>query len=162
MTVVVYIPPIRKWMVVHEFPVGNSSSDGVNYPVYYRLADSPLEFRFSEGLPIVITNPTTNATSAPNASPYVTWSPAGGPNGTIVVSDADRGPVYTNRFGGALDKWEEHETPAGATYSRAIHILKDRPEHLMIFGGETFDDMRLGLLTPFTATVVNLTEILEN
>ncbi|KAK4446511.1 Sialidase [Podospora aff. communis PSN243] len=157
MTVVIYIPPIKKWILVHEFPVGNSSSHGVNYPVYYRLADSPLDFRLSEGLPIVINNKT-----APNASPYVTWSPLGGPNGTIVVSDADNPQVYTNRFGGAVDKWEENATPAGATYSRAIHILNKHPDHLMIFGGETFDDMRAGKLTPFTATVVSLTETLKN
>ncbi|MBE3049698.1 hypothetical protein IMZ48_45820 [Candidatus Bathyarchaeota archaeon] len=113
MTVVTYIPPIDKWIVVHELPVGNSSSHGVNYPVYYRLADSPLDFRHSEGIPIVIDG------LAPNASPYVTWSSIGGPNGTIVVSDADRGAVYTNRFGGDAEKWEEHETPAAAVYSRA-------------------------------------------
>ncbi|KAK2784590.1 hypothetical protein FQN53_008417 [Emmonsiellopsis sp. PD_33] len=157
MTVVTYIPPIEKWIVVHELPVGNSSSHGVNYPVYYRLADSPLDFRHSEGIPIVIDD-----SIAPNASPYVTWSPVGGKYGTIVVSDADNPQVYTNRFGGDRDKWERHETPAGATYSRAIHILKDHPDHLMIFGGETFDNMGLGLLTPFSATVVDLNKILKN
>lgn len=154
MTVVAHIPPIDKWIVVHELPIGNSSSHGVNYPVYYRLADSPLEFRHAEGIPIVING------IAPNASPYVTWSPIGGEYGTIVVSDADRGEVYTNRFGGDPDKWEEHSTPAGATYSRAIHVLRDYPDHLMIFGGETFDNMRAGLLTPFTATVIDLGELI--
>ena len=157
MTVVAYIPPIKKWIVVYELPRGNSSSHGVNYPVHYRLADSPLDFRLSEGLPIVINNKI-----APNASPYVVWSPVGGPNGTIVVSDADNSPVYTNRFGGDVDAWEIHATPAGATYSRAIHVLGGRPDSLMIFGGETFDDMRAGLLTPFTATVVSLEETLRN
>jgi hypothetical protein len=157
MTVVAYIPPIQKWIVVYELPRGNSSSHGVNYPVYYRLASSPLDFRFSEGLPIVIDDKI-----APNASPYVVWSPVGGPNGTIVVSDADNSPVYTNRVGGDVDNWEIHATPAGATYSRAIHVLSGRPDSLMIFGGETFDDMRAGLLTPFTATVVSLEETLRN
>ena len=157
MTVVDYIPPIKKWIVVHELPVGNSSSHGSNYPVYYRLADSPLDFRHSEGLQIVIDDKV-----APNASPYVTWSPVGGPNGTIVVSDADGSQVYTNRFGGALDKWEEHATPAGATYSRAVHVLKKHPDHLMIFGGEIFDNMGKGLLTPFTSTVVDLKRTLKN
>ncbi|KAK1753117.1 Sialidase [Echria macrotheca] len=156
MTVVAFIPPIKKWILVHEFPVGNSSSHGSHYPVYYRISDSPLDFRLSEGLPIVV-----NDTIAPNASPYVVWSPVGGPNGTIVVSDADNPQVYTNRFGGAIDKWERNETPAGATYSRAIHIMGSQPDHLMIFGGETYDNMRAGLLTPFTATVVSLTETLK-
>lgn len=155
MTVVAWIPPIKKWILVHEFPVGNSSSHGVNYPVYYRLADNPLDFRLSEGIPIIINN-----TTAPNASPYVVWSPVGGPNGTIVVSDADRSQVYTNRFGGDADRWEEHATPAPATYSRAIHVLRRHPDNLMIFGGETFDNMRLGLRTPFTATVLSLKETL--
>ena len=155
MTVVTYIPPIDKWIVVHEFPVGNSSSHGVNYPVYYRLADSPLDFRHSEGIPIVI-----GGDIAPNASPYVTWSPVGGANGTIVVSDADRGAVYTNRAGGAEDGWEEYETPAGATYSRAIHVLADYPNHLVIFGGETFDGRGRSPPTPFTATVIDLEELI--
>jgi hypothetical protein len=153
MTVVDYIPPIKKWILVYEFPIGDNSSYGVNYPVHYRLADSPLDFDSAEGIPIVIGN------KAPNASPYVVWSSSGGPNGTIVVSDADNPEVYTNRAGGDRTKWERHETPAGATYSRAIGILRQHQENLMIFGGETFDNMRAGLLTPFSITVVNLTEI---
>jgi hypothetical protein len=157
MTVVTYIPPIKKWILVHEFPVGNSSSHGSHYPVYYRLADSPLDFRLSEGLPIIINNE-----RAPNASPYVVWSPVGGPNGTIVVSDADNPEVYTNRFGGDVNKWEVHKTPAGAVYSRAIQILDGYPDHLLIYGGETFDDMGKHLLTPFSATVVNLTKTINN
>jgi len=154
MTVVAYIPPIRKWILVHEFPTGERRF-GVNYPVYYRLSKSPLTFGGAEGIPIVIDG------VAPNASPYVVWSPLGGPFGTIVVSDADNPEVYTNRFGGDRNKWEKHATPAGATYSRAIHILSRHPDHLLIFGGETFDDLGLGLLTPFTATVVNLTKIVS-
>lgn len=156
MTVVEYIPPIKKWILVYEYPIGNSSSHGVNYPVYYVLADSPLEFGKEEGLPIVINNST-----APNASPYVVWSPLGGPNGTIVVSDADRAQVYTNQFGGDVNKWEEHGTPAGAVYSRAIQISKKYPNRLTLYGGETFDNMRSKLYTPFSATVVPLTEVLK-
>lgn len=156
MTVVEYIPPIDKWILVYEYPIGNSSSHGVNYPVYYVLADSPLEFGENEGLPIVINN-----TTAPNASPYVVWSPLGGPNGTIVVSDADRAQVYTNQFGGDVNKWEEHGTPAGAVYSRAIQISKKYPNRLTLYGGETFDNIRGKLYTPFSATVVPLTEVLK-
>jgi hypothetical protein len=156
MTVVAFIPPLKKWILVHELPIGNSSSHGVNYPVYYVMADSPLEFGKEKGRPIVINN-----TTAPNASPYVVWSPLGGPNGTIVVSDADRPQVYTNRYGGAEDKWEEHGTPAGAVYSRAIQIFSKYPDKLLLYGGETFDNMRAGLHTPFSATVVSLQQVLR-
>ena len=156
MTVVAYIPPLKQWILVHELPVGNSSSYGSNYPVYYVMSPSPLTFGESVGRPIVINNSTV-----PNASPYVVWSPLGGPNGTIVVSDADRRQVYTNSFGGDVDRWEEHATPAGAVYSRAIQIFKSRPNHLMVYGGETYDNMGKGVYTPFSATVVRLDEVLK-
>ncbi|KAH9908895.1 glycoside hydrolase family 93 protein [Xylariomycetidae sp. FL2044] len=179
MTVVQYIPApyLDRWILVYELPVGDSSSHGSHYPVYYALATSPLDFRFSVGQPIIVVvgaGAGGNATQVvvPNASPYVTWTPAGGGGGgdddggkkygTIVVSDADNARVYTNRFGGDVDKWEAHDTPAGATYSRAVHVLGGRPDHLMIFGGEIFDNLGAGLLTPFTATVVNVTEMLDN
>jgi len=155
MTVVDYIPTIKKWILVHENPVGNQSSYGANYPVYYVLADNPLDFRLSQGRPVLING------KAPNASPYVVWTEFGGPNGTIIVSDADSPQVYTNQYGGAFDKWEEHATPAGAVYSRAIHTFKRYPDHLLIFGGETFDNARAGLLTPFSATVVDLKKLLK-
>ncbi|KAI4632054.1 uncharacterized protein J4E87_001525 [Alternaria ethzedia] len=156
MTVVAYIPPLDQWILVHELPVGNSSSYGQNYPVYYVMADEPTNFRNSVGRPIVVNNSTV-----PNASPYVVWSPLGGPNGTIIVSDADRRQVYTNSAGGALDKWEEHMTPAGAVYSRAIQIFAKRPNHLLVYGGETYDGRAEGLHTPFSATVVRLDEVLK-
>jgi len=156
MTNIDYIAPIKKWVLVHELPIGNSSSYGQNYPVYYVLADSPLDFRFSTGQQIVVNNMTT-----PNASPYVVWSPVGGSLGTIVVSDADRRGVFTNQYGGDVDKWEYHGTPAGAVYSRSIHIFTKRPDHLLIYGGETFDGRAEGLHTPFSATVLPLHKVLR-
>jgi hypothetical protein len=86
----------------------------------------------------------------------------GGANGTIVVSDADRGQVYTNAYGGDVNKWEEHATPAGAVYSRAIQIFKNYPNRLLIYGGETFDDMGLKKHVPFSATTVRLDKILKD
>jgi hypothetical protein len=154
MTVIAFIEPIKKWIFVYEFPIGNSSSHGVNYPVYYRLADNPLEFDSAEGLPIVI-----NGTFAPNASPYVVWSPVGGPNGTIIVSDADNSQVFTNRFGGALDKWEMHDTPHPSAYSRALHVFKNFPDHLMIVGGSVFD---AGGDPNLTVSVLSLTDVLAD
>ncbi|KAK1983639.1 Sialidase [Colletotrichum cereale] len=156
MPVVIWIPPIEKWIIVYEY-VGGNSSYGSQYPVYYRLADSPLDFQTSNDVLIV-----TNTKKSPNASPYVAWSTIGGPNGTIIVSDADNSQVFTNQFGGDTDAWEEHATPAPVAYSRPIQILRQYPDHLLIYGAETFDSLSSHLLTPFTATAVNLTEILVN
>ena len=41
MTNIAYIAPIKKWILVHETPIGNSSSYGSNYPVHYVMADDP-------------------------------------------------------------------------------------------------------------------------
>lgn len=47
MTVISYIPPLEKWILVHEFPGGDSVWAG--YPVYYRLSGSPFDFRCAYG-----------------------------------------------------------------------------------------------------------------
>ena len=52
MTIVTYIPPVKKWILVHEFH-GGISLDQAQYPVHYLMADSPLEFESGEANPIV-------------------------------------------------------------------------------------------------------------
>ncbi|KAJ6100310.1 Neuraminidase, partial [Penicillium canescens] len=125
MTVISYIPSLEKWILVHEFPGGDSWS-GAGYPVYYRLSGSPFYFRFAYGYPIVVDG------IQPSWSPYVVWSPVGGVNGTIVVSDADHGSIFTNRANNQPDQWEIHATPQPAAYSRSLHVFAKHPDHLMI------------------------------
>ncbi|KAK3679461.1 hypothetical protein LTR78_001022 [Recurvomyces mirabilis] len=158
MTVVAYVPPIDKWVFVHERPIGNSSSYGQHYPVYYKLAKDPRDFRLSPDMPLVVGNKT-----APNASPYVVWTPEpkGSKYGTIVVSDADTRSVFTNQLGGDIDAWEEHGTAAGAVYSRAIQILKTKPDHLLIYGGDTYDGQQAGEHIPFSASVFDINDVLK-
>ncbi|ORX39590.1 Sialidase [Kockovaella imperatae] len=155
MTNIAHVQSVNKWILVHETPIGNSSSYGVNYPVHYKLADTPVDFGPSPDIPLVVNNKT-----APNASPYVVWSKDGGPLGTIIVSDADNTGVFTNTAGGDPDKWELHGTPAGAVYSRAVEILRCLPNHLLIYGGDTYDGAMEGAHEPFSVTSVNLEEVL--
>jgi hypothetical protein len=143
--------------VVHETPIGNSSSYGQNYPVNYVIADTPLEFGKNEDVPLIVSNRT-----APNASPYVVWTSYGGPLGTIIVSDADSMGVFTNQFGGDPDQWQLHATPAGAVYSRAIEILRSRPDHLLIYGGDTYNGRAAGVHAPFSVTSVSLASVLAS
>lgn len=133
MTIISYIPPLEKWILVHEFPGGDSWS-GAGYPVYYRMSESPFDFRFAYGIPIMVDG------VQPNASPYVVWSSVGGANGTIIVSDADHGSVFTNRAGGQPDQWEIHATPQPAAYSRSLHVFAKYPDHLMILGAGVFGE----------------------
>ncbi|KAK4158047.1 Sialidase [Chaetomidium leptoderma] len=139
MTVVAHVAPIKKWILVYELPIGNSSSHGSHYPVHYRLADDPREFDAAEHVGIIVEDPATGDKMAPNASPYVVWSPVGGPNGTIIVSDADYDVLYVNRNGGDPGAWEVRESAQSAAYSRALHVFEKSPEWLMVVGGDTFD-----------------------
>lgn len=155
MTVIDYVPPLKKWIFVHEFPGGDSWS-GAGYPVYYRLSDSPFEFRYAYGYPIVVNG------VQPSSSPYVVWTPEGGINGTIIVSDADHQSVFTNRANGQPDQWEEHNTPQPKAYSRALHIFKKYPDHLMILGAGNYQGVDPpGTNRPLYASVVDVTSMLR-
>jgi hypothetical protein len=155
MTNIAHITPIDKWILVHERPFGNQSSYGVNYPVYYVIADTPLEFGKNTDTALIV-----GGKIAPNASPYVVWTPVGGALGTLVVSDADNMGVFTNQHGGDPAKWELHATPAGAVYSRAVEILRSKRDHLLIYGGDTYDGSQAGAHTPFSVTSLDLNHVL--
>jgi len=139
MTVMAYIPPMKQWILVYEYPgtpdlnhAGGEQWSGQQFPVYYRLASSPFEFDNDRGYPITIRG------VQPGSSPYVVWSPVGGPNGTIIVSDNDHWDVFTNSYGGQPDRWEAHETKQMNAYSRALLVPKNQSDHLIILGAARF------------------------
>jgi hypothetical protein len=155
MTVIAYIPTTEQWIFVHEFPGGDSWT-GEGYPVYYRLSPSPFEFRYAYGIPVMASG------KQPSSSPYVVWSPVGGPNGTIVVSDANFQGVFTNSAAGAPDAWELHDTPQPIAYSRSLHIFDDYPDHLMVLGAANYEGVDPpGTNRPLFLSVVSLTETLQ-
>jgi hypothetical protein len=156
MTVITYLPRTGQYMLVHEFP-GGGTADSLNWgvrpnPVYYRFAYSPFDFRFGYSYPITVRG------VQPNASPYVVWSPVGGVNGTIVVSDNHWNSVFTNTHNGEPDRWEEHASGAPRCYSRPLHVSSDNPDHLLVVSAGS--DGANG--TAMTSTVSSLTAILQN
>lgn len=86
------------------------------------------------------------------------WSPIGGVNGTIIVSDNDHSDVFTNSYGGMPDRWEAHATPQMNAYSRALLVPKNRPDHLMILGAARYSR---AIHRPISASVVSITELLK-
>lgn len=126
MTTVTHLPN-GKWMMTYEFGGGPGFSD-YEFPVFYRISDSPLTFEEAEGLPV-------NASgSQPNGSPYLVWSPVGGKNGTIAVSSGCCSQLWVNQELGAEDAWVEVDTPADASYTRSLRVMNN-PDHLVIIGG---------------------------
>jgi len=150
MTTVTHLPN-GQWMMTYEYGGGPGFST-YSFPVYYRIADSPLQFNDSIGEPVVSKDGTQ-----PTSSPYVVWSPVGGRLGTIVVSSGTYSEVFVNQELGKVGAWEKMATPEGVSYSRHLRVLQD-PSRLLIMGG--------GHLPPstnnaVTVSVVDLKELVK-
>ncbi|PVH99841.1 glycoside hydrolase family 93 protein [Periconia macrospinosa] len=162
MSVVAYIPPLSKYMLVYEHGNGTRSSGGNNYPDSYKLAADPLLFDKASAIPIEAKdmNGTVVQNLEPGSAPYVVWSPVGGVNGTIVVTDANHRKLFINRRGGAEDGWETRDVAQPRAYARALHVLSGHTDHLVIVGAGPFRP-KPGEKTPLSVSVVNLTALVE-
>jgi len=143
MTTVTLLPN-GKYMMTYEFGGGPLADGSTTYefPVYYRINSNPLVFANSTGYPLVSQDGTQ-----PTSSPYITWTPAGGVNGTIVVTSGTLTEIFTNTQLGDVGSWVKVETGVRASYSRSLRILPD-PTKLLIAGG--------GLLPPTNNTQVSV------
>lgn len=114
MTTVTHLPN-GKYMMTYEFGGGPDWGNVTDYefPVYYRINDSPLNFNESVGYPVVANG------VHPTSSPYVTWSSVGGPNGSILVSCGTLSQIFINNELGAVDAWKMASTPG--SYFRTRH-----------------------------------------
>lgn len=146
MTTVTQLPN-GNYMMTYEFG-GGPHNGGTDYefPVYYRISESPLEFNNAVGYPVI-----ANDGTQPMSSPYITWAPTGGPNGTIVVSSGSHSQIFTNQELGATDAWKIIPTPEGISYSRNLRVFKHIPQHLLIMGA--------GVLPPSTTNKVTVSVI---
>ena len=139
--------PTGDYIYVYEFG-GEASQDDYWFPVYYRISADPLAFASA---PDQALRPNNDDTTVPQGSPYVTWSPYGGENGTIVVSCGTLGQVFTNQMLGHPDHWVMRETPQPTAYTRFVMIKDEDPDLLLIMGA--------GVLPPSTTNKVSLSVV---
>ncbi|KAI5928088.1 Sialidase [Camillea tinctor] len=145
--------PNGQYIYVYEYgggPDPTGASTGYRFPVYYRLSADPEDFA-SAAHHGIASKSSAGATTVPNGSPYVVWSPAGGDNGTIVVSSGCCSQVFVNRALGAEDAWETVDTPEAASYTRSLHVFQEDPGYVLIAGG--------GRLPPSTTNKVTISVI---
>jgi hypothetical protein len=117
------------------------------YAVYYKLATDPTQFNASTGYVIRATDG-----NVLNSSPYVVWTPAGGSNGTIVVSSGCCTSVFTNTALAAPGSaWTEVSTPDGISYSRSLRVMPN-DHNLLFVGGGIYG----GTNNTVTATVMQI------
>ena len=124
-----------RWILTYELGLPDQT-----FPVHYRIAEDPEEFRHSETIPLV-----TREGRVPNGAPTVAWSSSGGPQGTIIVSDADAKDFFVNRQGGDPGAWTLLSSSMPAGYSRYVVPLErsgaEQPEgQAFVVTGPTFHD----------------------
>ncbi|KAF4984869.1 hypothetical protein FZEAL_22 [Fusarium zealandicum] len=120
--------PTGDYFFIYEYG-GEPSSSSYWYPIYYRIGPDPLGFLDVPGQQLVSSDGTK-----PTGSPYVVWSSHGGENGTIVVSCGMMPEIFTNQALGHPDHWKKWEVPQPEAYTRAIMILEEDPDLLLIMG----------------------------
>ena len=113
-----------QWIMTYEY-CGLVSS---GCPVYYKIASSPLDFGAATGEPI-----TLNDGSSFADQPYVTWTPSGGADGTIVVSCGVQTALAVSTNDGATWKSEASNAPGG--YSRSLMMMPDGSTAMTLTGG---------------------------
>ncbi|KAF1987165.1 glycoside hydrolase family 93 protein [Aulographum hederae CBS 113979] len=113
---------------IMTYEAGNASP--VSFAVYYRIASDPTKF-----LSAPVQKLRTTDGTVPVGSPYVVWTPAGGPNGTIVVTSGGASDVYLNRRLGATSAWIRRRTSAPASYTRSLLVMPKKQDILIVGGG---------------------------
>ena len=121
--------PNGSWAMTYEYGGAPGFGDDYVFPVYYRIAGSPLEFDSAVGYPIIAPK-----SAQPESSPYITWTSAGGENGTIVVSCGTLTQVFVNTKLGEQDAWTAVDTPEGVSYTRNLRVFQEDPSLLLIAG----------------------------
>ncbi|KAN0090417.1 glycoside hydrolase family 93 protein [Hyaloscypha variabilis] len=107
---------------IFSYELAYAPEDPVNapYAIHYRIADSPFEFDTAEELLLRATDGTIAS-----AGPQTIWTPAGGPNGTIVTSDSTNSEFFINRACGDPSAWVKVASGKGVGYTRDLRIMPD-------------------------------------
>ena len=108
--------PDGRYLMTYE----NGGAPEGNFAVYYKFSTDPERWGDK---PAQVLRTTDGI--VPTSSPFVTWIPAGGPQGTIVVSANSSSDLFLNTAGGAQDTWTRVPIQVGGGYSRSLTAMPD-------------------------------------
>lgn len=105
---------------IFSYELAYAPEDPINaaYAIHYRIADSPFEFDGAEEMLLRAADGTIAS-----SGPQTIWTPAGGPNGTVVTSDSHRAQFFINRAYGDPSAWVMVESGKGVGYTRDLRIV---------------------------------------
>ncbi|WP_406173742.1 RICIN domain-containing protein [Streptomyces canus] len=118
--------PNGNYVMTYEY--GGSPSG--NFAVYYKISADPEAFNSVTGIPLQATDGTI-----PTSTPYITWLPTGGPNGTLVVGAYSTSDLFLNTQNGAANTWTRISSNVAGGYSRGMVPLPDGHSLLVLSGG---------------------------
>ncbi|WP_327319607.1 RICIN domain-containing protein [Streptomyces sp. NBC_01235] len=118
--------PNGNYVMTYEY----GGSPAGNFAVYYKISADPEAFNSVTGIPLRSTDGVV-----PTSTPYITWLPTGGPNGTLVVSTYSTGDLFLNTANGAADTWTRINSTVAGGYSRGMLPLADGHSLLVLSGG---------------------------
>ncbi|MEU6251347.1 RICIN domain-containing protein [Streptomyces sp. NPDC047043] len=135
--------PNGNYVMTYEY----GGSPAGNFAVYYKISADPEAFDSVTGIPLRATDGTV-----PTSTPYITWLPTGGPNGTLAVSAFSTGDLFLNTQNGAANTWTRINSNVASGYSRGMLPLSDGHSLLVLSGGRTGSN----LSNPVTYSTIDL------
>ncbi|KOU71960.1 ricin-type beta-trefoil lectin domain protein, partial [Streptomyces sp. MMG1533] len=125
--------PNGNYVMTYEY----GGSPAGNFAVYYKISPDPEAFNSVTGIPLRSTDGVV-----PTSTPYITWLPTGGPNGTLVVGAYSTGDLFLNTANGAADTWTRISSNVASGYSRGMLPLADGHSLLVLSGGSGGSNLR--------------------
>ena len=120
--------PNGQYIMTYEYGGGPIISS-YTFPIYFKIASDPEKFGSAEGIYLKASDGTI-----PTGSPYVVWTPAGGKDGTIIVSAHSNAEIFINKHLG-VGHWTKVNAPEINSYTRHLRVLNDHNKLLIMGGG---------------------------
>ncbi|MFC8147240.1 RICIN domain-containing protein [Streptomyces paradoxus] len=117
--------PNGKYIMTYEY----GGAPEKNFATYYKISADPEAFDSVTGQVLRSTDG-----YVPCCTPYITWLPTGGPNGTLVVASNSTDDLFLNTQNGDPSAWTRIRSNVAAGYSRGLLPLSDG-HSLMVFTG---------------------------
>lgn len=146
MTTVAHIESTNKYIMTFEYGGGpvNGNMSTYDYPVFYKVADSPLEFGKAGMLPIISND---GSQTIPIGSPYVLWTPkpyGKHGEGVLMMNAASSGKLFINDDSAGVDGWRMVDVGQQKAYSRSLRIIDVLGKRKLLLGnGGNMTDIEL-------------------
>ena len=135
--------PNGNYVMTYEY----GGSPAGNFAVHYKISSDPEAFDSVTGIPLRTTDG-----MVPVGTPYITWLPTGGPNGTLAVTANSSGDVFLNTENGAANTWTRINPNVAPGYSRGMLPLADGHSLMVLSGGRTGSNVH----NPVTYSTIDL------